>query len=1621
MAEALSVAGSIAGLISIGDVVFRRLYQFAKSAAGAEKEVVALKNEVASLTGVLHNLHVIAQELEDDSTIHNAIRIDHVKSCLATLYKIKSLLAKVDFPKDKTISRAIQKVKWPIKASETKTLSLEVHKHREVLSLALSADSMAVLLQSLSSQKDIVKHLDRIDKMLQKGERNELCISLDSERKSILRAFFTVEPRHYLETVLDLRHPTTGFWLEQHDTFQTWLHVAGSKLWLTGIPGAGKTVFSGLIIQECFAVMGPDTAVAYFYCDYKNKLSQDIVNIFSAISGQIAMKHEPSFLLLKQFYESLHLRDHMERKPKAAELIKLIHEMATGLDDVRIIIDGLDECGDQTRQAAGCIQELVSSQANISLVLLSRDDPDIRDTLKDLSWSHIEITAHTEDIEHYVRSEIKQRMKDNRLRVRSNQLKDLIVEQLITRAQGMFRWVSCQLDFLCELPTDSERRRALGKLPESLSETYERILLRIKKPAVPLVVKTLQWLVHGSSKLSTEALLDALSIDDESDTLDIEARPTEDDLMAHCSSLVRRTGTHLELAHFTVYEYIQTLDTSNSFLYQFRMTSDTRMTLATRCLRYLCSPTFDQLPPSTIDEFFSFRECYPFHAYAANAWSNHMHIDWAHPEFIQSCHQLFDPSKTLNFILYFCHRMMNESISQESDQINFYYSNTSIMIRDNAFRPLHAAAILGLEHLCRWLVEQNCDLEARSNYRSPLELCGASLLGDLSEHGLDSDDIERQRACATTFFYLLELGGTRTDPTIVGKVKKLLTELDLSNLIRTTLQTDPSTFEEVEISLIEPGLSHLIGTPLQKDLEATSQHQTGLTDEEFCKIFMQCIKLDQVRHVEKLLLDPRSFQCTYNGQTIIDVAACYGALQTLQLLFTQHAYAVQGLLSSSTPLIHSIENEHEDTAIFLIDSMILPNQMLHDPAVIYLSVAIGFSKCLDKLLALGVDIKATTDNGYSAWLFVTRSTNLPTYNILQTSGLDLLDHGKTKNTVLQAILEAERDNIVLEIISVERLFYSDYFNELMVDHLITPTSVQSNGYKNLTIWSLFCTKYVPRVIRSLEPSASTTLKAIGKALVDTKAFAIHDSQGSVKNSFDLLIENVIEATRMTRATNSVRWKHAENISALFVIIMTSEFGLSSAGDDQMTGLMIWAIMNCARGLFRLMTQRDIDLHKGCNLYGGLSALAASAICPIDSDMFSKLMKYMDPTRIDEYDGRGMALLHTVCDIRSGTTRQRSLRTQYIQLLLNAGASVNLKTVSGQTPLQMATSSDFVEGIELLVDHGADIYHRDANGYNVILVAIERQSIRTLKYFHERMPDNVIWQARCIKHRGNGTYRNVSLCHLASIQGFTDILSFLKSSGRIQNINEALTDGSTPIHLAILSFKQDAIDWVIKNGADIDAVGTSGQTALHIAMRLGSLSAVCSLVAAGANFLQDSHGLSPEDLLPPILRIELEEMLSGLKLPPLIRANVFSRVTEQPLFAAIRSGDIELCHSIFCHDPHAISEISSKCGSCTPLITAMCSKQHECFVFLLENKATTVSGVCSDHSTSRIISGYGCVHIATSSSIFNSKLDALLDMSYDHAYHWSQFDSTPVHVASAYNSAALPILHKHMLNNLVRIP
>jgi hypothetical protein len=65
--DPLSVAASVAGLITIAETVVNRGFKLGKIAKNAEREIARLIAEVTNLFGVLHSLHLVVLRFEDEA------------------------------------------------------------------------------------------------------------------------------------------------------------------------------------------------------------------------------------------------------------------------------------------------------------------------------------------------------------------------------------------------------------------------------------------------------------------------------------------------------------------------------------------------------------------------------------------------------------------------------------------------------------------------------------------------------------------------------------------------------------------------------------------------------------------------------------------------------------------------------------------------------------------------------------------------------------------------------------------------------------------------------------------------------------------------------------------------------------------------------------------------------------------------------------------------------------------------------------------------------------------------------------------------------------------------------------------------------------------------------------------------------------------------------------------------------------------------------------------------------------------------------------------------------------------------------------------------------------------
>ncbi|RFN46021.1 ankyrin repeat protein [Fusarium flagelliforme] len=746
MAEPVSMAASIAGIISLTDTVFRYAFRYSRSVAGAKEDIQRLSEEINSLSAVLRILRALACDLQAQGQEFDcALRVDLLAECERTFEKLKKRLNKAgdDLSGPSKLQALARQLKWPFSASETKELLADVSRYKNTISLAASADSMRQLQLLLSKQSD---RFDKIDQALEKASQKieiSTQILVNREKKAVLDFFMhpSLNPQRNLDQSIKWRQPTTGTWLLESEELKQWYSTPGSRLWLKGIPGGGKTVLAGAVIQEALtrALSASSTiGVAFFFCDYKNEATQSPVNILGSIAYQIALQKDEAFEELNNYYQELHPERSLTQSPDTDELRATISRMSKQFDHLYIIIDGVDECRDEVEDVAAAVHDLAEFSDYNSTALFSRDEAEIEAAL-DGDFRHVAISARNEDIEKYIRAEMMLRESNGRLVVKDLTVKDKIEEQLVRRAKGMFRWVACQLDYMSELWTDADRLKALDHLPDTLHDSYFRILRKINKlpdKTRDMVRLCLQLLAVFPEPLTIQELCQAIS------TPDTFGAPlgqiVDQDLVARkCSSLIRKSADsqYFEFAHFTVQEFLSdaTLVSFPEFAsYRISKLEDEPV-LGLLCLKFIQLKNFESEP-------FDKRkaDALSFYSHAATRWPQLTANGFQSQELLHAAQSLFRPTEGGIFSGWLSVFMSALSVDMGMGFLDG--SDVSIEFESlHIYRPIHIAAALNLPEICSFLINEGVNVNTPCDLGTPMEIALSSFLRHCDWYGAEID------------------------------------------------------------------------------------------------------------------------------------------------------------------------------------------------------------------------------------------------------------------------------------------------------------------------------------------------------------------------------------------------------------------------------------------------------------------------------------------------------------------------------------------------------------------------------------------------------------------------------------------------------------------------------------------------------------------------------------------------------------------------------------------------------------------------------------------------------------------------------------------------------------------
>ena len=279
----------------------------------------------------------------------------------------------------------------------------------------------------------------------------------------------------------------TAEWLFEVDLYQRWETEpsAARALWICGPPGCGKSVLAGSIITRLQEPLDHTRKanVLYSYCTHDANAGLqafDVLRTFVydlALADAVFAQNLCITLQRHGVWGNHSLRDVMSFELFWTVCTHVIVESPTALASMTWVIDGVDEIEQRDRDLlVNVVEDLLKSMPGFRVLLLSRNEYDVRRRLSFLRPIEIKVTENTNgrDLQHYISDRVERWGA-----LGSASLKQKVRDSLNSKAGGIFLWVKLVVDELEHLHDLNEVETTLARLPGSMKDLYNTVFRRI--------------------------------------------------------------------------------------------------------------------------------------------------------------------------------------------------------------------------------------------------------------------------------------------------------------------------------------------------------------------------------------------------------------------------------------------------------------------------------------------------------------------------------------------------------------------------------------------------------------------------------------------------------------------------------------------------------------------------------------------------------------------------------------------------------------------------------------------------------------------------------------------------------------------------------------------------------------------------------------------------------------------------------------------------------------------------------------------------------------------------------------------------------------------------------------
>lgn len=373
MPDPFSVAGTAAGLISLGIQVTQSLVKFYNSYKSQDS---ALKDTVERLELLSETFQYLEKTLLDrkvqteEQPLINSIE-KSIKNCDEVISELQEECLKFDKASSNgilaTVRVAGRRASYPFRQITLQKIDGDIGEIRDNLSSALD---VLQLKDSRKTQAGITE----IKYVLESVRTHQI----SSDIRNWLKAPDATVNHN---SACAKKYPGTGLWLARSPEFSRWLKEQNSILWLNGFAGSGKSVLCSTAIDLALRRRGadPSVGIAFFYFTFNDDSKQDESDMLRALLLQLSGQHRDGQADLAMLHQA-----HKAGIPSPLVLIEYLRRLIQRFHQVYVALDGLDESpkvGPRQRVLDTLNGIRNWSLPGLHLFVTSRDEPDIRDSL----------------------------------------------------------------------------------------------------------------------------------------------------------------------------------------------------------------------------------------------------------------------------------------------------------------------------------------------------------------------------------------------------------------------------------------------------------------------------------------------------------------------------------------------------------------------------------------------------------------------------------------------------------------------------------------------------------------------------------------------------------------------------------------------------------------------------------------------------------------------------------------------------------------------------------------------------------------------------------------------------------------------------------------------------------------------------------------------------------------------------------------------------------------------------------------------------------------------------------------------------------------------------------------